>query len=95
MASSADAQPRRVPVGPPDRELPRQAFSELSLLVRCLDLDDRLRAWDDVADVVSGVVAADALDQARELVEELASSGAEALLLVVVRIASALPPPME
>jgi hypothetical protein len=40
-------------------------MSELSLLVPCLDVDDRLHTWETKADGVSCGFPADALDQAR------------------------------
>ena len=78
-----------------DREVVRQAAADLVVLARCLDVDTHLNKWSDDADPISGGVAADALDQARGLLDQLAGGRARAVADAVVRITVALPPPME
>lgn len=78
-----------------DRDLLRQASSEVAILARCLDVDTHLRKWEAEADPVSGGIAADALDQARGLLEWFAGERGRAVADAVERIASTLPPPME
>jgi hypothetical protein len=66
----------------------------MTLLGRLLDVGAALQRWDD-GDQIGGGIAADGLDQARGHLEDLANGGAMALLAVVDRIASSLPPTME
>ena len=78
-----------------DREVLRLASSDMAILARCLDVDPHLRKWDANADRTSGGIAADALDQARGLLDELAGGRARAVADAVERIAATLPTPME
>jgi hypothetical protein len=79
----------------PDREMIRDAAEELATLARCVNVGVPLEKWSIEADAISGGIAADALDQARGLLDELAGGRARALADAVQRIATTLPPPME
>jgi hypothetical protein len=78
----------------PDRHLIERASRDLMTLARCLDVESALTRWSG-GDTDSGGVAADGLDQARALLEELANGYARTLLDAVRRLAAALPPPLE
>jgi hypothetical protein len=78
-----------------DRESLRHASEELATLGRCLAVEAHLVKWEAQADAISGGIAADALDQARGLLDELVGGHAQALLDSVERLSAALPPPME
>lgn len=78
-----------------DRDLLRQASGQLTILARCLDVDSHLQKWTTEADAISGGIVADALDQARGLLDELAEGRARALADAIERIAATLPPPLE
>ena len=79
-----------------DRKLIALAANDLMLLGRCLAVDDRLTEWESASDPVAGGIAADGLDQARGLLEELVNGGRAAELLTAVRrLAAKLPPPIE
>jgi hypothetical protein len=78
-----------------DRQALRQAADEFAILARCLAVDAHLEKWNTETDSISGRIAADALDQARGLLEELTGGFAQGLLDAVERLAVTLPPPME
>ncbi len=80
---------------PDDRELVLLAANDLALLARLLNVDPHLEQWAADVDPVSGGIAADALDQARGLLEELSTGRATEILDAVERLAASLPPPME
>ena len=80
---------------PTDRELVVLAAEEMEILGRCLDVEADLRCWDAEGDEIRGMVAADALDQALGLLEELEAGRAAELAAAVRRIAAALPAPLE
>jgi hypothetical protein len=65
------------------------------ILGRCLQVEVELQCWDVDADEISARVAADALDQAVGLLEELQAGRAGELVAAVRRIAATLPPPLE
>jgi hypothetical protein len=77
-----------------DRDLLRQASGELTILARCLDVDSHLQKWTNEADVISGGIVADALDQARGLLDELAEGRARTLAEAIERVTVTLPPPL-
>lgn len=70
------------------------AVEDLALLSRCLDVSEALTEW-GTGNTIAGGVAADGLDQARGLVEELVAGDAAALLRIIERVSAALPPPLE
>lgn len=78
-----------------DREVLREAAEEIEILSRCLRVEPLLERWMNDGDHTSGCIAADGLDQARGLLEELAAGGAAELLAAVRRLSSTLPPPLE
>jgi hypothetical protein len=78
-----------------DRELLRVAAEEIEILGRCLQVDALLERWAGDKDHTSGCIAADGLDQALGLLDELADGRAAELAAAVRRITSTLPPPLE
>jgi hypothetical protein len=89
------AYPRSAADKRADRDVIRRPSADLALLARCLDVDTDLENWDTEADPISGRIAADALDQARGLLDELVGGAARAVADAVARIAAALPAPSE
>ncbi|WP_030529664.1 hypothetical protein [Phycicoccus jejuensis] len=71
-----------------------EASERAATLARCLAVAPELDCWRAGEDL-GGMLAADALDQARGELERLASGGASSLLDLVERIAEALPVPLE
>ena len=65
---------------------------ELQTLGRLLDVGDNLAAWRRQGDMASGVRAAEALDQAEGLLDELAQGGVDDLLATVRALLAELPP---
>ena len=65
----------------------QEAAEEMLILGNCLDVEDLLR------DPFGALAAADSLDQALSLLEELAFEGGRELLQAVQRVAEALPRP--
>jgi hypothetical protein len=78
-----------------DPDLLRQASGELATLARWLDVDSHLQKWATEADAISGGIVADALDQAKGLLDELAEGRARTLADAIERITATLPPPLE
>ena len=74
-----------------DRESLSQAAGHLATLARCLAVEFHLEKWNAETEAISGGIAADALDQARGLLEELAGGWAQALLDAVERVAATPP----
>ena len=66
----------------------------MEILGRCLKVEANLQRW-EAGDEISGAIAADGLDQARGLLEDLQAGRAAELLAAIERIASKLPPPFE
>jgi hypothetical protein len=73
----------------------QRGASLLALLARLLDVEEPLANWLATADATQGGIAADALDQARGLLEEFVGGELSTVLRAVERVASQLPPPME
>jgi len=67
----------------------------VQLLGSLLAVKDHLTAWRMSGDRLQGTLAADALDQALGLLEELAGGTAASLLATVQALLSELPPPIE
>lgn len=79
---------------PTDRDLILEAAEDMEILGRCLTVEAHLQRW-EAGDAVSGGIAADGLDQARGLLEDLQGGRAAELLAAIERIAAKLPPPFE
>lgn len=78
-----------------DRDLIREAAEEIAILGRCLSIESHLERWTVDEDHTEGCIAADGLDQAIGLLDELAAGRAAALADAARRLASTLPPPLE
>lgn len=76
------------------REL-SEAAEMMTILSRCLSVDPQLQEWKRTADEVAGGDAANALDQARGMLERLTDGGAAALLEHIDALLSELPPARE
>jgi hypothetical protein len=84
-----------VEIAPEDLLRIQNAARDLAVVARLLDVSDQRANWMASKDATEGVIAADALDQARGLLEELVGGELSATLLAVERVARALPPPIE
>lgn len=71
-----------------------EAAERVAILARCLGVGPELARWRAGEDL-GGMLAADGLDQARGDLERLVAGGAASLLHLVIRVAGALPAPME
>jgi hypothetical protein len=72
-----------------------EAHDYVALLARLLDVRSELTRWRDHADTNQGVIAANALDQALGLLEELAGGAARDLVEMVDAVLHTLPAPDE
>jgi hypothetical protein len=79
----------------PDLIALRAAADGVAILGRCLDVGADLERWRATAELISGDVAADGLDQALGLLEELRDGRAAELVELVSQLLRSLPPPME
>lgn len=86
MSNGSDAERRR---------LLADAAEEIAVLARCLRVESNLEQWAVNSDSTAGAVAADALDQAIGLLDELAAGRASDLSIAARRVAANLPPPLE
>lgn len=73
------------------REL-ADAAEMMTILSRCLSVEPQLQEWKQTAADVAGGDAANALDQARGMLERLTGGGAAALLEHIDVLLSELPP---
>ncbi len=72
-----------------------RSADEMHILARCLDVRGHLDEYRASREDLAGALAADALDQALGLLEELANGEASRLAATVRSVLHALPPPLE
>lgn len=71
------------------------AQDQIALLGRCLDVERHLQVWRDTGSSWEGTLAADALDQALGLVDELAAGEISQLAATIRSVLEVLPPPLD
>lgn len=86
MSDESDAEQRR---------LLADAAEDVAVLARCLRVESNLEQWAQSSDSAAAAVAADALDQAIGLLDELAAGRASDLSIAARRVAANLPAPLE